>query len=433
MAAQGEEGVKAVYTVPYDSFSVVKKKVADINRRAEKYELKPLEIVVLNDNAKYWVDTGFPNYTKLYPVRGVEFYIEGDTIKLPGGWYVIAVMKYEPGMDRPLVTRTSDEALPKRFYTLGPVCEHCKLERKRTTVLVLKNESGEIIQVGKSCLKDFLGHYPESAISYAMQLASIGDWLQSGFDDPKDPSASGIDMLLFLEVAVYFVQKDGFVKSGAVGMDGHPLLSTADTVIDYLANLTRNRVKKIDITPEMTARAKTILAWARETAKTQTGNDYWWNVGSALSIDWVTMRTKGIVASIIAAYNRHLEKKAQAMAAKLSGADEWVGTVGERLKGLKLQLVRKTVHDGNYGTSYILKFVDDAGHSYTWFSSSGVDADGEIWGEGGETYYGAATVKKHDSFRDMKQTVLTRGSFSQKPPEGQKAKGAGKRAKKGSP
>lgn len=414
---QGGENVKAVYTVPFEHFDLVKKKIEGINRRADKHGLEPFRLVVVDDNAKYPIYADPGHSVKLYDVRGVEFYIEGEVIRLPGGWTILAVKKHDPAMDRPLVTRTSDDELPKRFYAMGPECQHCQLSRIRTTTIVLKSEDGKLIQVGKSCLKDFLGHYPESAISYAMALSDVNGWLLSKLDEEAGPPRardSGVEIVFFLSLAVYFVSRDGYVKSRATDDRGMPLASTADTIAEYLVDVSKGRTKQIEITPEHTQRARTVLAWAKEASKTQQG-DYWWNVGAALSIDWVTMRTQGIVASLVAAYNRHLEKKAKAAASQKAGANEWVGTVGERLKGLKLNLVRKIVNDGMYGTTYILKFVDDAGHSFTWFSSSGTDAKGEIWGEGGEVYYGTGTVKKHDTFREEKQTILTRATLSKEP------------------
>jgi len=139
-------------------------------------------------------------------------------------------------------------------------------------------------------------------------------------------------------------------------------------------------------------------------------SDYWHNMYAALTADAVTKRTKGLVASIISAYDRHTEKKAEKERKEKTGSNEWAGEIKERLKKLKLHLLKEFVRDTDWGTTHILKFEDEAGRAFTWFASTGVDKDDEQWEEG-KWYTGAATVKKHDTFRDEKQTIVTRASL----------------------
>ena len=411
--AHGDADVRAIYHIPTEALARVKEKIAALNKRATRLGLDQEARVEVVRHLPYMVHDaqGEP----LFTVPGVEIYIEGGIVVLPGGWRVLAVKKHEAGLDRPLVTRIdSEEAIPQKYYTLGPECDHCKINRPRNTTFVLRNEAGETVQVGKTCLKDFLGHYPESAISFAAALGELDDELRGGAFE-KDPTAGGIDMLYFLALVVFHVDKFGYVKARETDDAGREKESTAQSVIGYIRDLSKpgSHVTPIKLERDEMRRAEVVRDWAREAALTQT-SDYWHNLAASLSVDFVTQRTAGFVASTVPVYARHLEKRAEAERKTKSGANEWVGEVGDKLKGLKLTLQRKIVNDGMYGTTYILKFTDDAGHAFTWFSSSGTDKDGEIWGEGGEVYYGNATVKKLDTFRDEKQTVLTRANLSRK-------------------
>lgn len=80
---------------------------------------------------------------------------------------------------------------------------------------------------------------------------------------------------------------------------------------------------------------------------------------------------------------------------------EWVGEVGKRLTGLKLTVVFVKNIESEWGVSTIHKMKDVDGNMFTWFSSSKTL-------ELGKSYSMNGTVKKHEEFRDEKQTTLTR-------------------------
>jgi hypothetical protein len=74
------------------------------------------------------------------------------------GWRFVAtvdavdggsILRYPPGA---VPTIANDQVTPGE-------CDHCHTVRaRRSTVLVLHEDTGEVLQVGRSCLKDFLGH-----------------------------------------------------------------------------------------------------------------------------------------------------------------------------------------------------------------------------------------------------------------------------------
>jgi hypothetical protein len=55
---------------------------------------------------------------------------------------------------------------------------------------------------------------------------------------------------------------------------------------------------------------------------------------------------------------------------------------------------------------HIVKFIADSGDRFTWFSSSGFN------GLQGDHVTLTGTVKKHDEYKGIKQTILTRCKFT---------------------
>jgi hypothetical protein len=86
---------------------------------------------------------------------------------------------------------------------------------------------------------------------------------------------------------------------------------------------------------------------------------------------------------------------------KVESVSEYVGKVGERMKGLEVTVTFLKQFETDFGLSTLHKFVDADGNVFTWFSSSKTL-------ELGEKYRMNAGVKKHEEYKEVKQTILTR-------------------------
>jgi len=80
---------------------------------------------------------------------------------------------------------------------------------------------------------------------------------------------------------------------------------------------------------------------------------------------------------------------------------EYVGEVGERLRNLTVVFSSRRGYTSRYGWTNIFTFKC-GDNVFTWFTSS----EPEI--EVGNTYDMTATVKKHEEFRSVKTTVVSR-------------------------
>lgn len=85
---------------------------------------------------------------------------------------------------------------------------------------------------------------------------------------------------------------------------------------------------------------------------------------------------------------------------------EFVGMIGERLRGMHMTVVATVALDGFYGESTLHEFTDDDGNCYTWITSAKHLPEGHV-------YWVDGTVKDHQTYRNVKKTVLTRCRVSE--------------------
>lgn len=80
---------------------------------------------------------------------------------------------------------------------------------------------------------------------------------------------------------------------------------------------------------------------------------------------------------------------------------EFVGQIGERIRGILMKVTRSFQIDSYYGQSTVHNFEDEDGNVYVWITSSkNLPEGGVYWVDG--------TIKDHKTYKNVKQTVLTR-------------------------
>jgi hypothetical protein len=141
--------------------------------------------------------------------------------------------------------------------------------------------------------------------------------------------------------------------------------------------------------------ADRVLEWLKATTD---ASDYMYNLRVAAALPEVTHRTRGLLASVVGAYQREVEKKiAERSAPKVSAH---VGEIGKRLT-FRLKVVRKANVDTEWGGLTIHVLEDENGNVFVWKTSTG-SLKYEI------AYDVKGTVKKHSDYKGKKQTELSR-------------------------
>jgi hypothetical protein len=301
-------------------------------------------------------------------------------------------------------------------------CQHCRQNRARKIAYVVRHkEDGGFMIVGKSCLRDYTGHDTPDGLLFAFQW--LRDLEAMGGDDEGGFGGRGRwtrDTLGTIAAARAAIRLYGWVPSSR-REDGMRTTASVVGLLDYCSGRDKEGQKMRNALQAELERAANgdecyfddaakIIDWAGEMV---TRTDYERNLKVALRSSYVIEKTYGLVISASAAYDRQkarrdevaerikAEKAAQALA-----ANEWFGETGKRVEADLVLVSRIVMPDRGFGESILHTFRlgNAAGPLIKWFASNGIG----IRADAGKTIKAKFTIKKHDEFRDQKQTVVSR-------------------------
>ena len=339
----------------------------------------------------------------------ITFVVLG-TAPVFSGWTFVATLTWDeeagcitrvvPGS--PDIDLSAHRAAPKH-------CDHCGLNRDRIDTLVLVNEEGVQKQVGRSCVRDFIGLDP----STALWLLKIEKSFREGDDEggmfsftDQSPRRPVVDVL---GVASAVIALHGWApRSSGFG-------NTADRVERFFfppimgEQVESAKAANAEISAHLAgdnqaaARAVATREWVA--ASTEPG-EFMTNLRAVCGAETVDMvRNLGLAVSAVSAWGRAVDREVeQAARATQTSSSVHVGAVKERLHNLEL-----TVHqsprffESDWGTSTLLTFVDAAGNVLKWFASGTRDTLAV-----GDTVTLTGTVKSHEEWQGVAQTMLTR-------------------------
>ncbi len=330
-------------------------------------------------------------------VAYVEVTLTGEGPKVVGGWALAAALERIDELGT-VIRAVPGKQVAEKWRTEPSYCDHCKTLRARIMTYVLQSETGEEKQIGSDCLKDFLGHNLNSVFCFWTELDEVfGEFGGGGYA----PEVEWLEN--FLKHAATLIRTTGWV-SRTEARDGGKC-ATADATLSWLGDLRKGKKTELEAPTEKDELlAKASIEWARTVlAEKPDKNDYEHNLFLVTSRDTVDRRHAGIAASLIGAYERYLGREIE-KAKKF--ADEknsvFLGEVKKRQEFKALTLTFWKSFDGQFGVTTLFKFRDPAGNVLTWWASGEPDL------EKGGTYDLKATVKKHEEYNGVKQTVLTR-------------------------
>jgi hypothetical protein len=181
-----------------------------------------------------WVSSRNTFYDLTGATRTVHHLVlRGAAVVKISGWSFMASIDHSMGDDVSLIhssPQAREEKLSFSAYAeRGSICEHCGHNRQRKQTFILRHEDGRMIQVGSSCLKDFLGHFAANAASEAELVALAGEALFDSSDDmPARPSQ--FDLVEFLAWTAREIREHGWV-SRAQARDRIGGVATADRTL----------------------------------------------------------------------------------------------------------------------------------------------------------------------------------------------------------
>ena len=369
-------------------------KLNAINERARKRGFTGLLTLDVNEvEVKSKDDFGFDRTEVWYDV------VLGGTAPKYEGWEFQAVLDWD--QEAGLIVRAVPGADPvSRDGLTEGYCSHCGTNRyRKETYLVRNTETHEVRQVGSTCIKDFLGWS-------GTIVCLTEDDVEAGFDgfggsDVAD--AVGTDYALAVSWAL--IKLDGYKPAKSYD-------STKADTVDVLwpprhmspekrAHLGRIRV----LAEEAMERAKECRAFIRS-EEFGGHNDYVMNLKAICAADYVTGRNIGLLVSAHQAWAKH--KEATLVRQQVIQESDWIGRVGERREFTATIDSIRYIPKEQWGTTVLYVMRDQIGNRIKWFASREALGDKE-----GVTFTFKATVKEHVTFREIKETVVSRATVIQ--------------------
>jgi uncharacterized protein (DUF2147 family) len=374
-------------TISADLKDKVLHKLEKLNRRAAKLGLSPL--VVAFDNERMVKETTESGDPKNYKV--IDVTIHGAAPKIAGWEFIASIKATEVGNIIRTVPGIEIDLTPYRDSKI--YCDHCQTRRTRNKGYIVRNDEGEFMQVGSSCLRDFLGHNPASIL---WVFKSIDEFTEDEWENYSSSGPSYFTPREYLAHVAACIRAGGWISRSRAG---YGEIATADWALQNMFPFTdAEKQNVIPVTEDHKLEAENAIEWAKGIDAT---NDFLHNIKVVASLEYICYKEVGIAAAILMAYQKEQSRLIEAeRKAKVGENSEFVGNIKDRIKLENLKVEKINYHDGFYGLTYITTLVDEKGNVYTWFASKELEV--------GKTYSGKGTVKNHTVFNNVKQTVLTR-------------------------
>lgn len=361
--------------VPTATFSESRAEVQVINRHDAQGRLKSTEEIA---------------------VEVIDVTVVNPSLQFEGWSFAALVETLETGVN--VFHAAEGVVVPNRYTNSGCACEHCNVNRQRNVTYLARHDDGRFVQVGSTCVKDYLGGNSLEDFRFASDInLFLSQWASEGVDRDEQ-SGSRSDMLntsKVLTASAYVIAQSGFI-SRAKADEENGVLPTSS----FVSILLDKGIEKAYESSEHAEKAEKVIRWAQDlSTEDVSNNDYLLKVSSLLACTWVNRRNLGILVSAIAAYDNAMSRK------EVAKNSLHVGTVGKRQDFFGLVVTGyKVLPDYGYGCATVYNFVDGDGNQLSWKASAGSSVDLSK----GDIVDLKATVKAHGEWHGMKKTELTR-------------------------
>ena len=313
---------------------------------------------------------------------------------------------------------------PKYFTANACMCDYCKTNRKRNkTYLVVNRETGEWKQLGKECLKLFVTGIDVDAIAtFESFIKEAEDAANPGDEFFYNRRARFVEVQRALELAQAATKMFGFVATRD-NVGERNVFSTKNIVQakllkemgcpSDLLNIDNTEREKINLA---VAKLTAYSAYAeesisndiialRETVTELPDEPYYNNLKTVLANEYVPLDKLGLLVSAPKAISRYYEsKKMQEEKEKLAKSSNYIGAVGEKISVNFISGREVACCETQFGPLHIYEFKDANGNTVVWKSSSSKDIP--------ESGIVAGTVKAHEEYNGIKQTVILRAKIT---------------------
>lgn len=407
------------FLIPSNNLPTFKSKFEKLIRKANKLNVIPPSYIILKEEIKEiqvleeQTENHLGQLISHYSSKLVSFshiQINSPTVVINGYRFVATIEHTEEGN---ILRNISGTDIPIKFRTCNAYCEHCKTLRRRNDTFVVRNENtGSYIQVGRNCLKDFLGHSAETFASQAELYYEADELGQAS--ESYGGGGGGFESLVYLESYLGFVaeviSRDGWKsRSSAKEYGGQATADVAAKIMKPSKEDIRNNARPFTHPSDASIQmSKDAIAWCENLSDEEVEkSEYLHNIRLIARRGVVGYRQYGYAASIVSGYQRYMgELKQKERQKKMAEESGYVGTVGEKGTFTLLVTHVNTLPDYGYGESCLNLMSDKEGNQFVWKTGNALEV--------GKEYVLRGTVKEHKEYVSkktgigVKQTVLTR-------------------------
>jgi len=252
------------YSVFEPNLSTLIAKLTRLNTKLARINIAPITWKTVGQH-----DEPHPTIEKA-TVRYIDLEVEGIVPSINGWSFVATVVHTDDGN---IVRTVPGYTVPPEFRDRPTWCDHCKTNRVRRDTYIVRHEDSRVMQVGSSCLADFIGTQNPAGLTKASEhlfnafdicdAATKREWLGG----TNAISTYRIDLDTFLQHVAAIVLKDGryITRKIARETEGTPNYRSA-TSDRAQAEMSRGRIQIMGggYVYEITDEAKKLAAEARE-------------------------------------------------------------------------------------------------------------------------------------------------------------------------
>jgi len=282
----------------------------------------------------------------------VEITVTATVVGL-SGWTLLAAVDLDPDGGPAIVRTAPGVDGDPAWHLLPDFCDHCgRANAGRRTLVVLAHEDGRRAIVGRTCVRDYIGH------DVAATLWPL-TWAEAVREAEREFGALGgaaaWPLHAFLAVTDAVIAEHGWVSKGEAYNRGGD--ATVALVVAYLRATTGEKMAEVLPCgmPEVPSTdLSAAIAWA--TAQAEADSDYLRNLAIVAARGYVTAETAGLAASLLAGYARAEERRLKAAAEREAATPVVEGRIV--ITGTVLR-IRHT--DTEFGVVTKMTVLDDRG------------------------------------------------------------------------
>lgn len=391
-----------LYMIWEGIFEDVEKKINRIKNKCKKYNCDFNYSIIGDEIRDVEDDEHF-----MHKVRYILVDVSGTAIA-EDGWRFVGIIEHTTNGN---ILRINDTTLqvPKKYYNIDPICEHCNTNRRRKETCLIYNEpTGDWKQVGKSCLAEYTHGLDAELIARFASYYNVFEEASNHHVSNADKSEYYVNVKDFLNISFDVIRHFGYRKTyldGEYNYDStrnicseiYAYLHGANTS-DYFKELVKNHGVGL-ANSDAIINTENAIHWIMDQ---DDDNEYIHNLKVIVSNEYTSYKNLGILASLHQSYSNYMEKEMRNKTQHIEITNEYVREVGSKLEHVKVNSFKLvSMFDNMYGTTYLYSFIDTEGHAYIWYASKYIQNPEKVIAVSGK-------VKDHSEYRGIKQTVLTR-------------------------